>query len=306
MAFRVADPQHDRITTRDPDMHLQIGPNGPRVPFEGPEDWAKFRLAPREWRTFRDMDPAAREIAERYRTLLHPGGVVELPLAVNAQGQVGYDPDWALLQCLDQDKIPITVFREIVATSDPCVTFPHAHGPGKGLPLAFAILASTRRPNDEKMRLLDCLPVEALRQPHQGQTLTAMAAKVLRRPVEELMLTDIALLVWVQTTTQQPLPVSARLEELTNPAQWEQVSRATQKHRYHGQSEEKRLSTMLCSKPLETALGSVMTVAKTSATSSKETRMKNYLRVYLECGVRACVAADLEPAPVASRRRYRA
>lgn len=69
---------------------------------------------------------------------------IHYPVAGDARGRAGYDPDWLLLAMLENDNfkdIRIGEFIGVLDGADPMTAYPDPEGPGFGLPLPFAILA---------------------------------------------------------------------------------------------------------------------------------------------------------------------
>jgi hypothetical protein len=212
MAFRRLEPETP-LTFDDPyrAITVQINSSGrPAFVFSGPDDWVHYRYAPPQWKSRRGT-PATDPMAETIAKVLGPNQNRHVVVGADAQGNPGWDPDWVLLMALSNDEISITAFRELARQANPWVAHPSARGPGQGLPLPFAIVAS-KNPPVEKMRLLACLPVEILSRNHAGQSLTATVAS------SELMAVDEpgnrVLLAWLMRLTGQPFPLGAvHLEE---------------------------------------------------------------------------------------------
>lgn len=120
---------------------VQSTPADPRWPFRG------LAYAPeRAW-------------GGRYGTECH------YPVAGDAQGRAGYDPDWALLVMLENDglkNLRIREYMEALAKADPMTAYPDPEGPGYGLPLPFAILAKARSTSelDKAFAILSKFPPE--------------------------------------------------------------------------------------------------------------------------------------------------
>lgn len=288
MAFQVAPadiPIHRSHRQSAEAKHpLRIGPHGPVVAFQGPDDWANFEVTPPEWGHRFSDDPVVQYRGTAARALSN--GFGRIPLAVNAQGQVGYDLDWILLVALTSDHLQIGHFRTLLERPgcDPGVAFPNTAGPGGGQPLPFAILNSRRTP-EEKMRLLDCLPRETLALQHAGQSLTEVAYARLQHDKEPSLAAHV-LFVWVQTASGQPFPEGAFRNGL--PALTSRNS-----------DETKQVATMLASKPLAAALGAHMDVKKGGGRGGMEEKLKTYLRI---APLQQATLANAPTAPVRSRR----
>jgi len=126
-----------------------------------------------------------------------PGGY---PLA-KVDGQVGWDPDWALLLALTSGDAPnLTEWKARLAVADPLVRHPSPLGPGDGYPLPLAI-ARAPISGELKLKLLRGLPRDALKVVWQGEDVSNTLAMRVRAADPETLST----LAWALATTGQTL-----------------------------------------------------------------------------------------------------
>jgi hypothetical protein len=224
MAFQPLDPTtakftyHDRSRPQDPERRLPllITPDGPRYAFRGPDDWAFFCHTPSA-----QDDPA-------------PSGLRPYPgyrLGANAHGQVGWDPDWVLLEALEggQD-FKDGDFKACLARANPLVAHPSSLGPGGGKTLPFVILERTHSAL-QTLRRLSWLPKEALvAARHEGRSVVdhlvdrfLTTLNTIHTAPQSAHLDNLLLLAWALKRTQtRPTEVPlAFLEAVVKPGpQW--------------------------------------------------------------------------------------